>query len=323
MLSEELSEIESKTFSVSVNGEVKLVEFRITELPNDMKMLAFLAGDLSNAATYFSTFGNVTKKDSNDVSKTLKDSNKRGWEPFSYEKRISDAYKVEKKRKELDGSKLQSTTKRQKLTQYIASLKSRQEFEPPVGKSVVRAKPAPLHLKNNCICEQFMKLLKISLSQSKIKQSVRSFNELEKSILSVVFVEFVHKTMTLKVLRDNIKSWFSETKREKDVEFRFRGKESLKYCQYFPDLVKLLVDNITDQDVLKRLHEIYFISVELSASISLSARNENFNDNDRKSLQEQCNNFYKAGAITESSVSPSVWTVGNAVPFYSDLQNTE
>ena len=66
---------------------------------------------------------------------------------------------MEKKRKELDGSKLQSTTKRQKLTQYIASLKSRQEFEPLVGKSVVRAKPEPLHLKNNCICEQFMKLL--------------------------------------------------------------------------------------------------------------------------------------------------------------------
>ena len=61
----------------------------------------------------------MTKKDSNDVSKTLKDSNKRGWEPFSYEKRISDAYKVEKKRKELDGSKLQSTTKRQKLNTLL------------------------------------------------------------------------------------------------------------------------------------------------------------------------------------------------------------
>ena len=166
---------------------------------------------------------------------------------------------MEKKRKELDGSKLQSTTKRQKLTQYIASLKSRQEFEPLVAKSVVRAKPEPLHLKNNCICEQFMKLLKISLSQSKIKQSVRSFNELEKSVLFVVFVEFVRKTVTLKVLSDKIKCWFSETKRKKDFEFRFRGKESSKYCQYFPDLVKLLVDNITDQDVLKRLHEIYFL----------------------------------------------------------------
>ena len=62
MVSEEVSEIESKTFSLSVNGEVKLVEFRIAELPNDMNILAFLAGDLSNAATYSSTFDNMTKK---------------------------------------------------------------------------------------------------------------------------------------------------------------------------------------------------------------------------------------------------------------------
>ena len=47
-----------------------------------------------------------------------------------------------------------------------------------------------------------MKLLKISLSQSKIKKSVRLFNELENSILFIVFLEFVHKTMTLKVLNN-------------------------------------------------------------------------------------------------------------------------
>jgi hypothetical protein len=29
------------------------------ELPNDMKMLAFLAGELTNSATYFSTFADV------------------------------------------------------------------------------------------------------------------------------------------------------------------------------------------------------------------------------------------------------------------------
>ena len=62
------------------------------------------------------------------------------------------------------------------------------------------------------------------MSQSKIKQSVRSFNELEKSVLFVVFVEFVRKTVTLKVLSDKIKCWFSETKRKKDFEFRFRGR---------------------------------------------------------------------------------------------------
>ena len=87
--------------------------------------------------------------------------------------------------------------------------------------------------------------------------------------------------------------------------------------------MKLLVDNIIDQGVLECLHEIYFISVELRALISLSARIENSNDNDLKSLQEHCNNFYRACAITEPSVSLSVWTVGNAVPFYSSKTLSE
>ena len=37
------------------------VTFRFKELPNDMKMLAMLGVELSNAATYFSSFGNARK----------------------------------------------------------------------------------------------------------------------------------------------------------------------------------------------------------------------------------------------------------------------
>ncbi len=37
------------------------------ELPNDMKMLAFLAGELTNSATYFSTFADVDKESSTKI----------------------------------------------------------------------------------------------------------------------------------------------------------------------------------------------------------------------------------------------------------------
>ena len=56
-----LIEIESKIYTIEVNGSQRLVEFKLAELPNDMKILAFLAGELSNAATYFSTFANVSQ----------------------------------------------------------------------------------------------------------------------------------------------------------------------------------------------------------------------------------------------------------------------
>ena len=39
------------------------------ELPNDMKMLCFLGGELSNIAHYFSTFADVNKSNYNDIKK--------------------------------------------------------------------------------------------------------------------------------------------------------------------------------------------------------------------------------------------------------------
>ena len=92
-------------FPVIVNGVSYNFEFKLAALPNDMKMLAFLAGELSNAAHYFSTFGNVNKENCNDVRKCFG----VDWKPFSYEKRIKDAdllrvKKVELVKKKNEGS---------------------------------------------------------------------------------------------------------------------------------------------------------------------------------------------------------------------------
>lgn len=48
--------METKVFKV--NGID--VKFEFSDIPNDMKMLSFLGGELSNSATYFSSFGSVT-----------------------------------------------------------------------------------------------------------------------------------------------------------------------------------------------------------------------------------------------------------------------
>lgn len=56
--------IQSTSYSIICKGEAIDVKFVIAELPNDMKMLAFLAGELSNSATYFSTFADVDKQTS-------------------------------------------------------------------------------------------------------------------------------------------------------------------------------------------------------------------------------------------------------------------
>ena len=169
-----------------------------------------------------------------------------------------------------------------------------------------------------CVCEQFINLLKLSLSQLKIFPNIKTYSELQETLLFVKFVEFVRRPMTLKYLSGKIKSWFTETKREKDFDFRFRGKESLKYCQNFPALIKLIADEVSNHDILKKLHEVYFNSVELRAAISLSARIENIDANDLLCLKEHSGNVYKACALTQPRVPPSIWTKGVAVPFYAN-----
>ena len=68
----DIRRIEATTYTVSCKGDTVNVKFLISELPNDMKMLSFLGGELSNSAKYFSSFGDVTletaKKPNNSTS---------------------------------------------------------------------------------------------------------------------------------------------------------------------------------------------------------------------------------------------------------------
>ena len=54
----QIADLEGKVFEI--NGLD--VNFQFQELPNDMKMLAMLGGELSNSSTYFSTLANVRRK---------------------------------------------------------------------------------------------------------------------------------------------------------------------------------------------------------------------------------------------------------------------
>ena len=88
----EMSEIEKKTFEV--NGTE--VRFIFSEFPNDLKMLAFLAGELSVSATYFSTFGNVNTSNCHVISGTFGPGPTNTWQPWKYNQRVAISKEVEK-----------------------------------------------------------------------------------------------------------------------------------------------------------------------------------------------------------------------------------
>ena len=135
----EMSEIEKKTFEV--NGAE--VRFIFSEFPNDLKMLAFLAGELSVSATSFST------SNCDVISRTFGPGPTHTWEPWEYNQWVAISKEVEKFKLNLKKQKGSKLTKRNKITSFISDQKSRQEFLPLMGQFIDRAHIEPLHPKNN------------------------------------------------------------------------------------------------------------------------------------------------------------------------------
>ena len=76
--------LESKVFEKTTSNGVRKVELKLTELPNDMKMLAFLVSEPSNAAKNFFTFANVKHDEANDSQKIFGEAVGNYWKLFTY-----------------------------------------------------------------------------------------------------------------------------------------------------------------------------------------------------------------------------------------------
>ena len=138
--------------SCTHDGKQVSVRFSFGELPNDMKMLAFLAGELSNSAKYFSSFADVSSGNASNIHGKFGREAKNTWKPWEYSDRMKVLKSVEQLKNKISKKKLSDTTKRSKVTSFIAENKSRQEFEPLLGKIVDHAHVDPFALIRTGIC---------------------------------------------------------------------------------------------------------------------------------------------------------------------------
>lgn len=125
------------------------VKFSFELLPSDMKWLAFIGGELSNAAFYFSPFANVNDDTKFTVNGSLGESDQNTWQPWSYEKRIEIAAKVSNFKQQLQETNYAESTKRTKVLDFIRNQNFRQEFEPLIGPMINAGYAEPLHNSNN------------------------------------------------------------------------------------------------------------------------------------------------------------------------------
>jgi hypothetical protein len=119
-LVKDIDDLENTTYHVDYKGNSVNVKFKISELPNNMKMLAFLGGELANAATYFSTFENVSTHSMSALDGSFGSLGKEKRESWKYEDRVSVAKKVEQFKTSL--TKKTSLTLSQHVVSYYISL---------------------------------------------------------------------------------------------------------------------------------------------------------------------------------------------------------
>jgi len=310
----EISAIEQKSFKINDTA----IKFKFSEFPNDLKMLAFLAGELSVSATYFSTFANVNTKNCDEVSGTFGTGPAHTWQPWIYRERVAVSNGVANLKVRLEKQKCSQATKRNKITTYISANKSRQEFIPLIGPFVDRAHIEPLHPKNNACQQVFRGIVYESIAKSALPKTVVHFDNIPHSAPFSKLVTCLQKTAKLPRLANKIKRWFNDTKGSgKDFQYRFTGQDSRMYLQNFMLIIDSLRQECDSDKQTFSLHVFVYISLQLRQIVSLFCRVVNITLQDLDQLKQYCSNFFRAYCLFTPSISPTVWNIGHIIPAHA------
>ena len=310
----EMSEIEKTTFQV--NGTE--VKFTFSEFPNDLKMLAFLAGELLVSATYFSTFGDVNTSNCDVVTGTFGSGPTHTWQPWKYNQRVAISKEVEKLKLKVEKQKGSKVSKRKKVTSFISDKKSRQEFVPLIGQFIDRAHIEPLHPKNNACQQLFRRILYESIGKSALDKSVVQFDQVPKSAPFSRLVTCLQKTAKLSRLAKKVKNWFNETQGSgNDFQYRFAGQDSRMFLHNFMLVIDALKQPADSEKQTLTLHVFAYICFQLRQIVSIVCRVVNITLQDLTQLKQYCSNLFRACCSFTPSISPTIWGIGHIIPAHA------
>ena len=265
-LKEEMEEIEGKKMMTERGHQV---EFRFALIPADMKWVSSMSGELNNCATYFSSFANVNQTDKTTIGGSI-GGPEATWHPWSFKKRLETARKVENFKKRL---KDPEGKQRSEVTKFIARVKSRQEFAPPLGRYVDCVKAEPLHNTNNAWQQWFLAVLTVVMqytNQTQLKAAT-VVSDLPIASPLAKFLKCVRESVKCGRLYNSFLRWFSE-KRKKGIQFSYRltGLESKKCSWNFPFLIQevLKITNLSKGSVVK-LHTLALAGLKLRDSAAI------------------------------------------------------
>ena len=313
-LTNEMEEIEGKCLKTEQGHEVT---FKLKLIPANQKWVASMSGELNNAATYFSSFANVSQDTKGIMGGCIGKHAQATWKPWSYNDRMEMVKKVEKFKNTL---KDPENKERNKVTALMAKEKSRQEHAPSLGKYVDFVKAEPLHNTNNAWQQLFTFMLAIAMHYTNPKElkAVTELTELSSSAPIVQFIYCIRNVVKCGRLFKSFSRGFREKRKNKiSFSYRFTGLESKKFSWNFAFAVQELlnIDSIKQSTKVK-LHALAFAALELREAAAIYSSVQV----DRELVQKlflKCSNYFNANCLfLGNAVSPTVWTVGYAVPYH-------
>ncbi len=313
MLVSEIALIEKQSYTVAGY----LVRFSVELIPSDMKWLSIMSGELNNAAYYFSPFGDVNEDSKSITNGSLGKDVACTWHPWDYQERINSAQKVANEKEKLNKSKLSDTSKRNKLLQFIREQNSRQEYEPILGNIIEHGFAEPLHNSNNAWANLHCIMLEIAIAKSKISPSLTEINSLPSQCKFIVFLTILQDTLRVTRLVKKLKHWFSDG-RKKSFSYRFTGKETKQFCQKFAFLLQSLGDENDPPEVKQKISAIHFCCIQLRDATAYFSR-VTIKKNEIEKCKQACQYFFNIYALMLRTVTPTVWTIGYAIPAHLEV----
>ena len=153
---------------------------------------------------------------------------------------------------------------RSKVTSFIASKKSRQEFEPLVGKYIDLAHVEPLHLKNNAWQHYFKGIFKEAISKSRLPDICKTFADVPVDSCFHQVITAVRYELKCSCLARKVLKWYGETQgKGAELHYRFTGKESRMFCQNFMRVIKQLRREDDSRKQRLTVHVYAYIGVRL------------------------------------------------------------
>ena len=222
---------------------------------------------------------------------------------------------VEHLKNKISKKDLSDTTKRSKVTNFIATKKSRQEFEPLLGTIVDHAHVDPLHLKNNACAHAHRCLLNEVISHSDITATI--FSKIPGSSPFARYVNAMKTKCKLSRLANKIVGWFNETgAKGKAFDYRFTGKDSRLFLQNFMYLIDA-VEPSAKQGSRKEYtyHVLAYLCLNLRECVSLFSRIE-LSDQQLQELGTHCKTYFTLNYIFFDHHA-TVWTLGQIVPTHA------